>query len=311
MTELLRREERWQTRPFLTALILAFGALFLIGCSAGTLAPQVPPERSELRLATYNIHFLDVSLGGRLDWGPLNWENRRNAVDHVVKSLDADLIAFQEVESYQGDDPTERNDQKDWLSERGQEYAVAACGDPPVFPNSQPIFYRSEKFRLLDEGFEYFSPGNGRLSSISRFAGYPDVVTWARFADRSSGKKFRVFNLHLHFLNARQRQKSALQVTKLVRAAQQSGDTVFVLGDLNAKTNSPTGQILRSGGIEFVESSGSTFHFNVGLNISSPIDHVLHSADAIAVGEARVIRDRPGRIWPSDHYPVVADFILN
>lgn len=275
------------------------------------LETQTPPEPSELRLATYNIHFLDVSLGGRLDWGPLNWENRRNAVDDIVKSLDADLIAFQEVESYVGDDPTERNDQKDWLSERSQKFDVAACGDPPVFPNSQPIFYRSARLRLLDEGFEFFSPGDGHLSSISRFAGYPDVVTWARFADRSSGKKIRVYNLHLHFLNSRQRQKSAVQVTNLVRAAQQTGDTVFVLGDLNARANSPTAEILRSGGLNFVETKGSTFHFNVGLNITSPIDHVLHSASAVAVGASRVIRDRPGRIWPSDHYPVVADFVLN
>ncbi|MGI9390426.1 MAG: endonuclease/exonuclease/phosphatase family protein [Boseongicola sp.] len=287
------------------------GSLLLLGCSAGTLSPQVPAKPNELRLATYNIHYLDLSLGGRLEWGPLNWENRRDALNSVIKSLDADLIAFQEMETYEGADPSQRNDQKDWILDRNQEYAVAAFGTPPNFPNTQPIFYRRAKFRLIDEGFDFFSPGNGQISSISRFAGYPDAVTWARFVDRSSGRRFRVFNIHLHFLNARQRQRSASQVAGMVDAVRQSGDALFVLGDLNAGPNSQTGEILKSGGLEIVESRGSTFHLNVGLNITSPIDHLLHSQNASPVGPARIVRDRPGRIWPSDHYPVVADFILN
>ena len=84
----------------------------MLSCSAGQLSQQAPPEPSALRLATYNIHFLDLNLGSRLNWGPLNWENRKDSLNNMIDSLDADLIAFQEMEPVDGNELSKRNDQK-------------------------------------------------------------------------------------------------------------------------------------------------------------------------------------------------------
>lgn len=86
-----------------------------------------------------------------------------------------------------------------------------------------------------------------------------------------------------------------------------SGDTVILLGDLNASYKSKPAKLLKTIPLEFVLPAGSTFHFNKGLNITSAIDHILHTADVEPVGELIVSRKKYAKQWPSDHYPIAAD----
>ena len=55
---------------------------------------------------------------------------------------------------------------------------------------------------------------------------------------------------------------------------------------------------------------GATFHLNRGLNLFGAIDHLAHGPGAAPLGPARVLRERFGDVWPSDHYPVAGDFVL-
>jgi hypothetical protein len=55
---------------------------------------------------------------------------------------------------------------------------------------------------------------------------------------------------------------------------------------------------------------GATYHFNLGLNLFGAIDHIGHTSDAELVDAPIVVSDKFGDVWPTDHYPLVADFRL-
>lgn len=61
-------------------------------------------------------------------------------------------------------------------------------------------------------------------------------------------------------------------------------------------------------GLDFVPVAGSTYHFDRGLHLLGAIDHIAAGGDIEPVGHAQVLRGRIDGEWPSDHYPVVADF---
>jgi hypothetical protein len=69
-------------------------------------------------------------------------------------------------------------------------------------------------------------------------------------------------------------------------------------------------QTLEATSLEFVPVRGATYHFNLGFNLFGAIDHISHTRDAKLIGGPVVIRDRFGAVWPTDHYPLVADFRL-
>ena len=68
--------------------------------------------------------------------------------------------------------------------------------------------------------------------------------------------------------------------------------------------------MLQEAGLRFAPVSGATYHFNRGLNLFAAIDHIAVSGDAEISGPPVVIRQRYAGEWPTDHYPVIADYRL-
>jgi hypothetical protein len=68
--------------------------------------------------------------------------------------------------------------------------------------------------------------------------------------------------------------------------------------------------MLEAAGLSFSRVPGATFHLNRGLNLLGAIDHLAHGPGAAPLGPPFVLRQRLGGAWPSDHYPVAADFAL-
>jgi len=62
--------------------------------------------------------------------------------------------------------------------------------------------------------------------------------------------------------------------------------------------------------LSFRRVPGSSYHFNRGLNLFGAIDQIGYSAKAEPVGRANVIQEKFHGVWPTDHYPVIADFKL-
>lgn len=297
--------------PIARRAVLALALLVVAACAAPS-PPAMPPapDAGAIRAASWNLHYIDATAAPDPSWTDSAWRARRGALEHAARTLDADLLALQEVEVHDGDRSLD-DPRLGWLLAALPGHRAAAVRfDGGVTPG-QPILYRASEFAVLDEGFAFYDDPDASFRSLRAFAGYPDAVTWARLRHRASGRALTVFNVHFHFFDSAQRLRSARQVLARAEAAQARGDAVIVLGDFNARRNSRTVDLFRAAGFRRAGARGATFHFNAGLHLFGAIDHVLHDAATVPAAPPLTWRGGAGGRPPSDHYPVVADLRLS
>ena len=198
---------------------------------------------------------------------------------------------------------------RDWLLSRNPGYGLAATGDWRRFPTRQPIFYRTDRLRLLDQGWFYYDAPEVVAQDRRRPGFWIYYASWADFAG-PEGQRFRVYNVHFHFLDAAKRRHAARRLAAHVRPAMEKGLPVIVLGDMNALSGWRTVRILREAGVQTHDPRDSSFHFNRGLHILPAIDRLGRAPGVRLVGGPWGLHGKRAGDWPSDHYPVVADIAL-
>ena len=139
---------------------------------------------------------------------------------------------------------------------------------------------------------------------------FPAFTSWAQFQDLQSGAVFKVANIHTDYASRSNRIQSIELVVERITPWITRGETVFVVGDLNGRLGDRVVDILQAAGLRFAPVQGSTFHFNRGFNLFGAIDHIAVSGDAALAGPPIVVRQKYAGEWPTDHYPVVADYTL-
>lgn len=306
---------RMTRRQMLRCLGVSVGTGVLAGCGTPLLLSDLDPPlvAPALRVASFNIRYLDLTrqwqAGGR---SLKNWQNRRLAVLEVLRVIGSDILAFQEMESWAGAPQNGAPVQRTWLSGQMPDYASASCTCADGRESSQPIFYRHARFTALEEGTQSLGSVVGAVieqayGPAAAFAGYSDLVSWARLHDRATGGDLTVVNLHLHFSNQLRQEGAAQLAVRIASAAMERGDRVVVLGDMNVGAQGRAIAVLRAGDLTRIPSEGASFHFNIGLHAFGAIDHILHGPRLVALGGAQIARGQVHGVWPSDHYPIWAD----
>jgi len=296
---------RWVKRigAFFGLLVMILGGM--VACNS-LPQPVQNPRADTLRIATYNVHYIWLARASG-DWSLGDWDRRKGPLQSAFRSLDADIVGFQEMESFgRGMEPA--NLTLDWLRDQNPDFAAAAVGDPAEFPSTQPIFYRTDRLTLRDQGWFFFSKTPDVIYSRTFNGSFPAFTSWAEFEDWN-GTVFRVYNLHTEYSSMSNKQLSAALVAQRI-ARPMARMPVFVIGDFNALRGSKTLDILEDAGVTFWPVQGSTFHFNRGLNLFPAIDHIGGTSGITPVGETFSIRGRFDGEWATDHYPVVGDFTL-
>jgi len=292
--------------------LMILAAVVLVGCQTVRNSGQqsLPGKQAgALRLATYNVHYIILSQATG-PWSVGDWERRKGPLDLAFKTVDADVIGFQEMESFARGSGGETNLTLDWLLENNPDYAAGAVGDPAEFPSTQPILYRRDRLSLLDQGWFFFSDTPDVIYSRTFNGSFPAYTTWAQFEDKDSGDVFRVVNLHTDYASRSNRLQSLELVADRIRPWIAAEETIFVLGDFNGRRGDRVVTILEDEGMRFAPITGATYHFNRGLNLFGAIDHIAVSGDATVRGEPVVLRQKFDGEWPTDHYPVVVDYDL-
>ena len=299
-------------RRLLRGLAVVAAALALVACGlhvaqSGDGAPGVPPPGA-LRVATLNVHYI---LANRETgpWSLADWAARREALDAAVKATGADVIAFQEMESFRGGDADTDNLARAFLLARNPGYAAAATGDWRGFPPTQPSFYPRARPGRREPRRVFFSTTADALAPRPLDGTWPAFASWAEFETRPEGHRLRVVNVHFEHRSRSNRHQSAALVAGRLASVIGAGGAVVLAGDINDITGSRTHAILRGAGFAFLPVTGSTYHLNRGLNLVPAIDHIALAGPLRAAGQPVVIRRRFGGIWPSDHYPVLADIL--
>lgn len=306
-----------------TAAILSLVAAAVFSASAaydGTF---------RVRAASYNIR-CDVSETDSTN----NWGNRKADLVNLVKSIDPDVIGFQEV------DPSQMTDIKSLLP------AYEIFGKHREANNTKratPVAYKKSRFALLDGGTFWLSTTPNVQGSKGLPDGYtgtdPETCSWALLKDRTSGGVFCFFSTHLDWKQPECRKRQmAIAVAQAVKFIEKAVPT-FIVGDMNAteteasirvaaavmqdsllvSKTAPTGSWRTFNG--WTWKSGEASNADALANYTAAertanesalggkrIDFIFSSFGTEVEAFATRNDTRPGKnYYPSDHYPIVAD----
>lgn len=170
------------------------------------------------------------------------------------------------------------------------------------------IFYRKDRFDLVETGTKWMSPTPDVVSKFKE-SSLNRVFTYAILLEKKTNTKIMVVNTHLEHTSAEARN---LQVTVLMDFLKEYTQYPIVLtGDFNANPQSEvyrivTSQLADSAKVAQKSEEHFTFH-NYGKS-STFIDYAFVSSKNIAVSEYRVITEEMNGMLPSDHYALVIEY---
>lgn len=172
-----------------------------------------------MRIGTYNIRY-DNSGDG--DWG---WKNRKETVIKQIHHMDADIFGTVEVLSHQ---------KKDLLASLSSTYGSTgvARGDGIDEGEYNLIFYRLDKFNLLDSGHQWISL-TPDVPSIHPEAGSKRVIVWGVLEDKETKEKILAIVTHLDNVSKTARELGSSQIKELLQQDKFKGLPVAVVGDFN------------------------------------------------------------------------------
>ena len=281
-------------------LIRLLAAVAILGCAANAVAQPL-----ELRVMTFNIKY------GTDREHP--WEERRPAAVATIEEVAPDLFGTQELLFFQIQDLAREMPQYHWLG------LGRAGGSEDEF---MAIFYLHERFKVLAFDHFWLSETPETIGSISWDHTNKRMVTWVRFQDVSTGAEFYHWNTHFDHRSSLARQNSAALIRERINR-QRPRAPVIVTGDFNAPQEGDVYQAMIAAdgnrvdlqdawtlAEEIVGEQVGTFHSWRGANENpTRIDWILVSPEW-KVETARVVTSDLDGVYPSDHFPVVADLVL-
>ncbi len=279
-------------------------SVFIIPLLVFILQPGFATESDVIRISSFNIHY--TAAGQK----KLDWDGRKEAVTEAIRELDADIIAFQEMETFAGGSFNTENKQLDWVLKHFPQYSAGAYGKAAEYPNTQPILYNKDRFKEQSKGFFFFSTTPDVIYSRTFNGSWPAFSSWTQLTDKQTGKDFYIFNVHFEYKSMSNRSKSAALVKQHIKPLIDKNLPVILLGDINAASFSPTAGKLKSIPMTLVKPAGATFHFNKGLNLLPAIDHIFISENIKLVSKLSRLKKKYNNIWPTDHYPVTTELRL-
>jgi endonuclease/exonuclease/phosphatase family metal-dependent hydrolase len=278
---------------------------------------------SIFKLMSFNIR------GARAEDGANAWSNRAQLNIALIKRYAPHIIGFQELQAGNlaaYDQQLTEYDQElgprvDHLDERYQQNA---------------IFYNPERFERLDGGSFYLSE-TPEVFSKSWDSSIVRGANWVRLRDKSTGAELFYLNTHLDHRGEQARVEGSRLIVR--RINELAGELpVAVTGDFNSRAWQPPGGVIHNHPLSpagtvyrvyinagfddaylLAGNSNSldtnTFHGFKGedfAKIGLRIDWILlrNGRRRFEVASCHILRDEDPPLYPSDHYPVLAELEL-
>lgn len=238
------------------------------------------------------------------------WNNRKQIVVDTIAKNGADCFGLQEG----------LNLQVKQIQQALPQYAAYAIGRNNGKQGGETcaIFYRKDRFDLMESGTFWFSGTPDRPGSKNWGNLFPRICSWVRLFDKTNGAAFYVYNLHLDNWSQNSRRKSVQLLADRI-AGRKTSDPFIVMGDFNMELDNPAMKYLLKDGYQtpYPKMTDSllsvhpsqinigTRHDFAGRTTGPQIDHIpiSENAEALEVNIDRYAFD--GR-YPSDHFPVIA-----
>lgn len=267
--------------------------LLAIFAFQATIAANEP-----LKVMSFNIRY------GKANDGNNSWKFRYELVLKTITDYEPDLLGTQETLLFQAK----------YLQDNLQDYASFGRSREKD-PNSGEqctIFYKKERFELLDKGQFWLSEKPEEVGSKSWDSSLPRVATWVKLKDKKNDKTFYFLNTHFDHRGKVARHEAAKLIA--ARVAKFEAPTV-ITGDFNCGENSKPyqamvteqGKVTDTYRAKFAspEKGEGTFNGFRGTDTGARIDWVLHTS-GFQTRTAAINKFNDDGRYPSDHFPVTA-----
>lgn len=266
---------------------------FLLCFSLGAWAQQ-------LTIGSYNLRY-DTSQ----DVGNL-WKDRAPVVANLLRFHDFDIFGTQEALKNQLDD----------VSRALPQYSRYGVGrnDGVDKGEHSAIFYKTDRFKLLDKGDFWLSQTPDKPSLGWDATCCNRICSWVYLQDRKTKKKFYFFNVHFDHQGKVARQESSkLMLTKIREIA--GKNPVILTGDFNGDHESSWYQTLANSGllkdtyrlVEHPYANNASFNaFGKQSDRTQIIDHIFIT-DHFQAKKWGVLTDTYHGKFPSDHFPILVE----
>lgn len=261
---------------------------------------------------TLNVMSFNVRVNVKSD-GEDDWNHRKQIAAQQIKFYDTDIAGLQEATlEHLTDLTTYLPDYK---------YAGVARDDGKQKGEYSCILYNTKRLELLETETFWLSENINDTGSKGWDASYPRVLTWAKFKDKKTKKKFYFFNTHFdHQGETARRESSKLLLRKVNEVA--GNNQVIITGDFNATPEDEP--------IKIITDSTNTLHLTDTKNISEEphygpdetftgfkfqqennklLDYIFIK-DKIKVLKHATLSEIWGVHFTSDHFPVFAKLEL-
>jgi endonuclease/exonuclease/phosphatase family metal-dependent hydrolase len=281
--------------------------LFLMLLSGNAIAKQP----ATFTVATYNVRLANHgdSVNGN------GWGKRAPNVAKVALFHGFDIFGTQEGFYEQ------LKDLKQLMP--GYEYIGVGREDGKKQGEHSAIFYRTDKFKVLEHGDFWLSEDQTK-PNLGWDAACIRVCTWGKFKELSTGLTFVYFNLHMDHKGTKAREESAKLILKKIQGMPK-GTPVILSGDFNVNQFSSSYQLLNTSGIVrdaydkatlIYEPVVGTFNgFDANNVETGRIDHIFLT-DNFTVSKYGILDDtyqaankengnKVEARFPSDHFAVM------
>ena len=279
--------------------------IFLIIVGAGC---SPPTETTPLKVMSFNIRYDNPADG------PNAWTHRKEIVVEAIKSKAVDIVGMQEV----------LKNQERYLIANLPEYETYGVGRDDGIDKGElgSIFFRKQRFELLEKSTFWLSETPDSIGSIAWDAVLPRIVSWVKLHDRKTDKDLYFFNTHFsHVSNSARKNSAELLIKKLTEIA--GTHPVILSGDFNCSNQSEPYQVLTGNSQNLLQLFDThyiseTEHFGGLQSINSfgrsrreaIIDFVFCNS-SFSVLNHGILTVKKDSVFISDHYPVLATVVLS
>lgn len=282
-------------RTMRSTTLLLFALCMLVACEQ----PAPTPDASPIRAMSFNIRYNNPGDSAHA------WPYRKERVASTILFNNVDVVGVQEA----------LKEQMDELATLLPGYAWTGVGrdDGKEAGEYSAIFYRSDRFEIVDEGTFWLSKNPSIPGSKDWDAAITRVATWAQFKEKTSGQLFFHYNTHFDHRGELAREKSAEIIAhRASRAA--SNHPLVVTGDFNFTESAPGYSTLTASFNDAYYATKEPHHgpshtiyggFEVTHKAGRRIDYIFVN-DGFDVLQHATLSDNWDGAYASDHLAVVA-----
>ncbi len=265
-----------------------------------TEAPETLPEGSrpaeDVKVVSFNLDANEATIG-----------ERSERLLPLILSFEPDSIGVQEARG------SWNRKLNDGLVRQGYiRVGVDAGGNPNGSDAyfATYIFYRKDKYDCLESGTFWMSKTPDVPSIYDSTVDCNRTCTWALLENKETGFRYVHMNTHLDWMNMEVNKIQVAMIREQIERFEAMGYPVFATGDYNCDEGTASYHEMLKSDIIADAKHVADKTMNLGtypsygkydVTVEKPIDYVFVTKDLMTVREYKVIDEKPGGEYVSDH----------